>query len=75
MRNNKKKPSVFKNILIIAGCMLFASLYAVTALYVCDGLLDDDFYATAVFTQKGLEQSDTQEEESLPAWAKRVEIS
>ncbi len=74
MRNNKKKPSVFKNILIIAGCMLFASLYAVTALYVCDGLLDDDFYATAVFTQKGLEQSDTQEEESLPAWAKRVEI-
>lgn len=76
MRNNKKKPSVFKNILIIAGCTMFASLYAVTALYIYAGIFDTAFYgkATAVFAQRDTENSEKEERESLPAWTDRVEI-
>ena len=71
MRNNKKKPSVFKNILIIMGCTMFAALYAVTALYIFAGVPDNDFYAVSVFAQRDMKDS---EMESLPAWTDRVEI-
>lgn len=76
MRNNKKKPSVFKNILIIAGCTMFAALYAMTALYIYEGMSDNTFYGrtASVFAQRDTEELETQEQESLPAWADRVEI-
>lgn len=79
MRNNKKKPSVFKNILIIAGCTMFAALYAVTVLYIYEGIFDNVFYtgSLGVFAQKDAqeyEDYEAYEEESLPAWIDGVEI-
>lgn len=76
MRNNKKKPSVFKNILIIAGCTMFAALYAMTALYIYAGMSDNAFYGrtASVFAQRDTAEIETQEQESLPAWTDRVEI-
>lgn len=76
MRNNKKKPSVFKNILIIAGCTMFAALYAMTALYIYAGMSDNAFYGrtASVFAQRDTVEIETQEQESLPAWTDRVEI-
>lgn len=76
MRNNKKKPSVFKNILIIVGCTMFAALYAMTALYIYEGISDNTFYGrtASVFAQRDTAELETQEQESLPAWADRVEI-
>ena len=76
MRNNKKKPSVFKNILIIAGCTMFAALYAVTALYIYAGISDITYYKESVgtFVQRNPSESVSEEKESLPAWVDRVEI-
>lgn len=68
MRNNKKKPSVLKNILVIAGCTMFAALYSVTVLYIYAGIFDNAFYGRSLdfFAQR--------EDESLPAWIDGVEI-
>lgn len=76
MRNNKKKPSVFKNIMIITGCTMFAALYAVTVLYVWGGMFDIPFYERSLGTlaKSGIEKSEANEKESLPAWVDRVEI-
>lgn len=76
MRNNKKKPSVLKNILIIAGCTMFAALYAMTALYIYAGMSDNAFNGrtASVFARRDTVEFETQEQESLPAWADRVEI-
>ncbi len=76
MKNNKKKPSVFKNILIITGCTMFAALYAVTVLYICSGVFDMSFYVRPFgsFAKGGIEKSQSDEKESLPAWVDRVEI-
>ncbi len=76
MRNNKKKPSVFKNILIITGCTMFAALYAITALYICGGVFDPVFYEKAldVFEHRYAQMPEPEETESLPAWIDKVEI-
>ena len=76
MRNNKKKPSVFKNIMIIMGCTMFAALYAVTALYIYAGMYDNAFYGRTVdvFVQRKTDKAALEEKESLPAWVDRVEI-
>ena len=76
MRNNKKKPSVFKNIMIIVGCTMFAALYAMTALYIYAGMYDNAFYgkSVSVFAQRKTDQAELEEKESLPAWVDRVEI-
>ena len=76
MRNNKKKPSVFKNILVITGCTMFAALYAVTVLYILSGVFDMSFYVRSFgsFARGGMEKSQSDEKESLPAWVDRVEI-
>ncbi len=46
MKNKKKKPSVIKNILVVAGCMVFAAAYALAALFIyayvaCDIGIED----------------------------------
>ena len=76
MRNNKKKPSVFKNILVITGCTMFAALYAVTVLYILSGVFGMSFYVRSFgsFARGGMEKSQSDEKESLPAWVDRVEI-
>lgn len=76
MRNNKKKPSVFKNILIIAGCTMFAALYAMTVLYIYAGMADNAFYGRTMdfFVKKDTSELGAQEEESLPAWVDGVEV-
>lgn len=79
MRNNRKKPSVFKNILIITGCTMFAALYAVTALYIYAGMFDNIFYERTFASLAGRngsakQESVSEEAESLPAWVDRVEI-
>lgn len=67
MRNNKKKPSVFKNILIITGCTMFAALYMMT-IRVC---VDNVTYEK---TRNGvaIERFDA-EKDTLPAWSDKVE--
>lgn len=67
MRNNKKKPSVFKNILIVTGCTMFAALYMMS-IRVC---VDNVTYER---TRNGvaIERFDA-EKDTLPAWSDKVE--
>lgn len=83
MRNNKKKPSVFKNVLIVTGCTMFAALYAMAFLYLYTGGLEYKQTVSTSLVEGTVEdfeaETDIQTEiepetESLPAWVDRVEI-
>lgn len=85
MKNNKKKPSVFKNILIVTGCTMFAALYAMVFLYLYTGSLGYKETMSTSFAEGTTEDFETDsgiqaeieketEPESLPAWIGRVEI-
>ena len=67
MRNNKKKPSVFKNILIVTGCTVFAALYMMT-IRVC---VDNVTYEKTR-NSVAIERFDA-EKDTLPAWSDKVE--
>lgn len=83
MRNNKKKPSVFKNVLIVTGCTMFAALYAMAFLYLYTGSSEYKQTVSTSLAEGTVEdfeaETDIQTEiepaaESLPAWVDRVEI-
>lgn len=67
MRNNKKKPSVFKNILIVTSCTMFAALYMMIV-RVCV----ENFTYDKTIRSVAIERFDA-EKETLPAWSDKVE--
>ncbi|MDE7267879.1 MAG: trypsin-like peptidase domain-containing protein [Lachnospiraceae bacterium] len=67
MRNNKKKPSVFKNILIITGCTMFAALYMMT-IRVCVDNVTYEKTGNSITIERFDAEKDT-----LPAWSDKVE--
>ncbi|MCD8038394.1 MAG: trypsin-like peptidase domain-containing protein [Lachnospiraceae bacterium] len=73
MGNRKKKPSVFKNILIVTGCTMFAALYAMAALYLFVGI-PLTAYTDDMASAEEIEEAFGAENDSLPAWVGRVEI-
>ncbi len=73
MGNRKKKPSVFKNILIVTGCTMFAALYAMAALYLFVGI-PLTAYTDDMASAEEIEEVFGAENDSLPAWVGRVEI-
>lgn len=81
MNNRKKKPSVFKNIMIITGCTMFAAVYAMIFVYWFTGSSDDKETVSTSVAQAEAEEFETEtmpelatQQESLPAWIDRVEI-
>lgn len=81
MNNRKKKPSVFKNIMIVTGCTMFAAVYAMIFVYCFTGSLDyKETVSTSVELAEAEEfetetvQEPAAQQESLPAWIDRVEI-
>ena len=67
MRNNKKKPSVFKNILIVTGCTVFAALYMMTIRVCVDNVTYEKTRNSVT-----IERFDA-EKDTLPAWSDKVE--
>jgi len=68
MRNNKKKPSVFKNILIIMGCTMFAAFYMMLVWVCIEGFTYEETRGSVA-----AERFDAQQE-TLPAWNDKGEL-
>lgn len=67
MRNNKKKPSVFKNILIVTGCTMFAALYMMVV-----GVCLENMTYEETRSRVSVERFEA-EQETLPAWIEKAE--
>lgn len=68
MGNNKKKPSVFKNILIITGCTMFAALYVMVVRVCLDNMTREETRGGVLIERFDAEQG------TLPAWSGKVEF-